>query len=73
MRFDIEFFRWKAPGVSDVVRRRTGQFASLNDAKTFGLANMGVPGSPEEVDGFRVVESGVTRSEVIIHHRPRNA
>ena len=62
MRFEIEFFlrSYDQPD-GKTIRRNSGQFASENDVKTYGLLKR-----PPEADGFRIWKNGVLRKTVSI-------
>lgn len=45
------------------------RFPSLDAARMYGLEHSGTPNSPEEADGFRVIENGSIRSEFILKYR----
>jgi hypothetical protein len=64
--FTIEFWQWASDDLTDydvkVIHQHSGDFANLRAAEAYGLANTGIPGSPEEAHGFRALSSDGSRS-----------
>jgi hypothetical protein len=75
MQYTIEFFRWvgPTPDKAEIIRRHTGDFPDRHAAVQYGLGNTGEPDSPEEADGFEVLENGLSRNMTIIKRRSHNA
>jgi hypothetical protein len=62
MRLEIEFFvRSHDQPDGKTIRRNSGQFASENDAETYGLLKR-----PPEADSFRIWKDGALRKTVSI-------
>jgi hypothetical protein len=73
VRYEIEFYRWtETPNKSEVLRRHSADFADLNAARAYGIANTGTPDNSEAADGFTIRENGVVISD-FIQPRPTSA
>ena len=73
MRFVIEFYKhsYTTPDRSEIIRTHSGDFPSLDAARMYGLEHSGAPNTPDEADGFRVIENGSIRSEFVLRYPSR--